>query len=151
MNSGQSDNYHVSFVTQKSPHDVFEAISSVDKWWTQHVKGKSKDEGDEFSVQFGDIHYSKHKLTTVIPDRKIVWLTTENRLNFVKNKEEWKGMEIVFEITTEASGTRVTFTQIGLDPKVECYDACSNAWNDYLLGSLQNLINTGKGNPTPKD
>ena len=32
-------------------------------------------------------------------------------------------------------------------PAYECYDVCSNAWGQYITGSLGKLITTGKGEP----
>ena len=49
------------------------------------------------------------------------------------------------------NGAEVRFTHVGLVPQYECYDVCSNAWSGYLGGSLRNLINTGKGQPNPKE
>jgi hypothetical protein len=37
------------------------------------------------------------------------------------------------------------FTHEGLVQDVECYDACTDAWSGYILGSLRNLIMTKKG------
>jgi hypothetical protein len=38
-----------------------------------------------------------------------------------------------------------------LVPTYECYDACSNAWSQYIQESLSSLIATGKGQPTLKE
>lgn len=46
--------------------------------------------------------------------------------------------------------TLVRFTHEGLQPRIECFGACSNAWTDYIRGSLKNFIETGQGNPTRK-
>jgi hypothetical protein len=37
----------------------------------------------------------------------------------------------------------------GLVPAYECYDVCSNAWGQYITGSLRKLITTGTGEPNP--
>lgn len=44
---------------------------------------------------------------------------------------------------------QVRFTHAGLVPAYECYDVCSNAWGEYITGSLRKLITTGKGEPNP--
>jgi hypothetical protein len=91
------------------------------------------------------------KLTEVIPGKKVVWLVLDNYFNFTKDKSEWKGTKITFEISKKGNKTEVRFTHLGLVPKYECYDICSNAWGTYINGSLKNLITTGKGEPSQKE
>lgn len=147
-----TSNFTVSFLVDQTPGEAFDAINNVRGWWTENLEGSSQKLNDEFSVRFGDVHYSMQKLTEVIPGKKVVWLVTDSRLNFIKDKGEWTNTKIIFDITKqEQKKTMVRFTQIGLTPEIECYNACSNAWNDYILGSLQDLIVTGKGKPTPKE
>lgn len=70
-------------------------------------------------------------------------------LTFVKNKDEWKGSDIIFEIAKKDDKTDLRFTHKGLMWEFECYDACSNAWNMLVNGNLRNLIITGKNQPSP--
>jgi hypothetical protein len=79
-----------------------------------------------------------------------VWLVLDSSLNFVKDKTEWNGTKITFEISKKGKKTEVRFTHLGLAPEIECFDACSNAWGSYVNGSLQSLITKGKGSPNPK-
>lgn len=132
-------------------HEAFKSINNISGWWTENVEGRSQKLHDEFTVRFDDIHMSTQKLVEVIPDKKVVWLVTESKLNFVKNKQEWTGTKIRFDISEKEGKTRIRFTHEGLSPQIECFDACSNAWSDYLENSLKNLINSGKGKPTRKE
>ena len=65
-------------------------------------------------------------------NKRIVWLVTESNLSFLNNTNEWAGTQIRFDLEEEINKTTITFTHIGLIPKIECYDACSSAWTQYL-------------------
>ena len=147
----EKQDYHTSIIVDAAAHDVFESINNVTKWWTENMEGNSQKPDDEFTVRFGDVHYSKQKLIEVIPGKKVVWLVTDSKLNFIKDKQEWTGTKIIFDISTQNEKTKVHFTHTGLVPEIECYDACSNAWSEYIQGSLFQLINTGIGQPTRKE
>lgn len=142
-------NYSASFLIDKSPATVFNAIADVTAWWSEDFKGSSQVLGDEFSVTFGTVHYSKHKVLDFLPFKRIVWLVTDSKLSFLKNQKEWTGTKNIFEISTEDGKTRLTFTHLGLLPNIECYGDCSKGWNYYLKESLLPFILTGKGNPNP--
>jgi hypothetical protein len=140
-------NYTTTFTVDQTPQQVFAAINNVRGWWAGDIAGSTSKLGDEFTYRFKEFHYSKHKITELIPDKKVVWLVLEASLNFVKEKTEWNGTEITFEIAKKGDKTEVRFTHAGLVPDIECYDACSDAWGGYINGSLRDLIATGKGQP----
>jgi len=83
-----------------------------------------------------------------VPNTKVVWHVLANEFNFVKDKTEWTGTDVVFEIADRGDGTELRFTHLGLTPTYECYDVCSDAWGTYVRGSLRDLISKGKGTPT---
>ncbi len=145
-----NQNYTTIFVVDKTPEQVFDAINNVRGWWNEAAKGNSEKLNDEFSVQFGDVHYSKHKLIEVVPGKKIVWLVTDSSLSSFKNKSEWTGTKNIFEIENENGKTVINFTHIGLTPGLECFGSCSGGWNYFLPGSLLPFITTGKGKPNKK-
>ena len=145
----KKQNYNVSITVNATAQEAFKSINNVTKWWTENLEGSSQKLNDEFTVQFGDVHYSKQKLVEVVPGKKVVWLVTDSKLNFLKDKQEWTNTKISFELSKLDDRTQIHFTHMGLVPEIECFDACSNAWSQYIQGSLLNLITTGKGQPNP--
>lgn len=139
-------NYTTSILVDQAPAEVFAAIRNTRTWWTGQpgVSGSTDQLGDEFTYRYGDVHYSTHKITEMVADRKIVWHTTDSLLSFVTEKSEWSGTDIVFEITKQGDQTKVRFTHVGLVPAVQCYGDCSGAWGYYINECLRSLITTGK-------
>ena len=148
----KNQNYTTTFSVDKTPKEVFAAINNVRGWWTGEpgIEGSTDKLGDEFTYRYTPHHYSKQKITEFIPGKKIVWLVVDSSINFVKDKSEWKGTKITFEIAKKGDKTEVRFTHVGLVPDIECYGACSNAWGSYIKSSLRNLITKGKGQPNEK-
>jgi hypothetical protein len=143
--------YTVSITVKATPQEAFKGINRVTKWWTENLEGHSQKLNDEFTVRFGDVHMSKQKLIEVIRDKKVVWLVTDSKLNFVKDKQEWTNTKICFEIVEMNGKTQIHFTHMGLHPEAECFNGCSNAWHQYIKGSLFKLLTEGKGTPERKE
>jgi len=137
--------FTTSIQVDQTPQEAFDAINHVRDWWPGEIEGSTKKLNDEFIYRYKKIHYSKQKLVEVIPGKKVVWLVTDSRLNFVENKSEWTGTKIIFEISQKNNRTEVRFTHEGLVPQYECFDSCSNAWSDIIRNGLRSLITTGKG------
>ena len=138
--------YTTSITVNVDPMEVFRHINSVNKWWTENTEGSSEKLNDIFTVNFGQTFITL-KITESIPGKKIVWNVTDCNKHWLINKKEWKGTQVIWEISTKASSTRVDFTHLGLAPELECFGVCEKAWNDYLQNSLKNLINKGEGMP----
>jgi uncharacterized protein YndB with AHSA1/START domain len=142
-----ANHFTLRFSVDQTPREVFDAINNVREWWSEDFKGTSHDQGDEFEVRFGHVHYSRHKLEEIVPGEKIVWLVTDSHLSFLTNKSEWTGTKMIFEIGMQGDQTEICFMHLGLVPAVECYKDCVNGWTQYLLKSLQHYITTGTGAP----
>ena len=145
-----NNNFSTKLFVDQQADMVFDAVTNISKWWTENVKGNSLKLNDEFTVQFEDMHFSKQRVIEFVPNKKIVWLVTESRLSFLRNKEEWTDTKLVFEISENGNGTQLQFTHIGLIPDIECYNDCSNAWSYYISSSLFKLITTGIEQPEKK-
>jgi hypothetical protein len=140
-----AQNFTTSFTVDQTPEEVFAAINNVREWWSGEFEGNADNLGAEFTYRYEDLHYSKQKVTTFVPGKKVVWLVVDAHLSFLEDKSEWKGTEITFEISEEGNETEVRFTHLGLVPDVECFDACSSAWASIINGSLRSVITTGAG------
>ena len=151
-----TSNFTITLPVSKTPREVFDAINNIRGWWTEDFEGNSQKLNDEFTVRFfEDIHVSTQKLIEVVPDKKIVWLVTKSKLNFLQDPNEWTGTKISFEITgnenkSDSHQTQIHFNHLGLVPGIECYKDCSKGWNYYIKESLFKSLTEGKGKPEAK-
>jgi hypothetical protein len=144
-------NFAAAFSVDKSPEEAFNAIKNIRGWWSEEIEGSTDKVGDEFTYHYKNIHRCTMRLTEAVPGKKVVWHVLDAHLSFVKDEDEWKGTDIVFEIAKKGDRTEVRFMHLGLIPEYECFDVCSNAWGSYINGSLRTLIATGAGRPNPKE
>ena len=78
------ESYTAWIEVAKCPKDVFNHLNDVSKWWSKDFEGSSSKLNDEFVICHPGRHYSKQKLIEVIPDKKVVWLVTDNVLNWLE-------------------------------------------------------------------
>jgi uncharacterized protein YndB with AHSA1/START domain len=142
-----NQNFTTTFSVDQSPEEVFDAINNVREWWSEEIDGSTDKLGAEFKFHHKDIHRSTQKITELVPGKKVVWHVSDSQINFVKDKTEWKGTDIVFEISKKDGKTALRFTHVGLVPAIECYGDCSGAWGFLINESLRSLITAGKGQP----
>jgi hypothetical protein len=141
----KEQSFTVAFSVDESPQQVFDAINNVRGWWSGDIEGRTDKLGETFTYRYKDFHMSKHKVTELVPGKKVVWETTDANLRSFKNKLEWVGTRVAFEIARKDNKTEVTFTHVGLVPHFQCYGDCSGAWGFFVGESLWSLITTGQG------
>jgi Polyketide cyclase / dehydrase and lipid transport len=143
----KSQNYTTTITVDQSPDKVFAAINDVRGWWSGNpgVDGSTDNLGDEFTYRYEPHHVSTQRIIELIPRKKVVWRVVDGCINFVKDKTEWNGTTITFDIAEKGTKTEVRFTHDGLTPNIECFDNCSDAWGSYIKGSLRSLIEKGNG------
>jgi hypothetical protein len=139
--------FTTAFTVDQAPQQAFAAINNVRGWWSEDIRGSTAKLGDIFNYRFKDIHRCTIKITKSIPGEKVVWNVVDNYFSFTEDKSEWKGTDVVFDISRKDGKTEVLVTHVGLVPEYECYEACSAGWTTYVNGSLRSLIATGKGQP----
>lgn len=145
-----SQDFQCSFTANVSADEAFDKINRVSEWWTMNVDGESKELDDIFKIEFGKT-WSTMKIVESVPGKKVVWYVTDCFLHFLKDKQEWKGTKIVFEIFPKKDSSEIVFTHLGLVPEIECYGNCQEGWNFYAGTSLRKLMNEGKGTPDSID
>jgi hypothetical protein len=143
----KDQNFSTTIVVDNTPDEVFSAINNVRGWWSEDVEGRTDKLGAEFTYRYKDVHLCKLRIIDFVHNRKVIWLVLDNHFSFTKDKTEWKGTKVIFDIAHKGNNTEIRFTHLGLVPEYECYDACSDGWRTYIRGSLRDLIVTGKGHP----
>jgi len=139
--------FTTTILVDNTPEEVFNAINNVRGWWSEEIDGSTDKLNSEFDYHYEDVHRCKIKIVELVPNKKVVWSVLDNYFKFTKDKSEWKGTKIIFEIAEKDNKTEMRFTHQGLVPAYECYEICRDAWTGYIQKSLRNLITAGKGQP----
>ncbi|WP_024805787.1 SRPBCC domain-containing protein [Nocardia sp. BMG51109] len=147
----------------RTPDEVFAAVTNVRAWWNENIIGETATVGDEF-VFTDDFHYAgetakskkgirfcRFRITEAVPGRRVVWHVLDSYLTFVADHDEWTDTNVIFDLTATPQGTTLHFTHKGLSAaESECFEACSRGWTFYITRSLPQLITTGTGQPIEK-
>jgi len=138
----KSPNYTTTISVEQSPEQVFAAINNVRGWWSGNpgIEGSTDKLADEFTYRYEPHHVSKQRVVELIPGKKLILRVVDGSINFVEDKTELNGKTIEFEISKQGDKTEIRFTHLGLNPDLECFDGCSDAWSSYLKGGLRTLI-----------
>jgi uncharacterized protein YndB with AHSA1/START domain len=145
-----ADSYTTEFTVDRTPDEVFAAVTDVRGWWSETITGGTARAGDEFSFTDQGIPFSRIRVTDAVPGRRVAWRVEDAYLAFVDDHDEWTGTTVTFELTPTASGTALRFTHHGLRPVSACYQDCSRGWDYCFTTSLRDLITTGTGRPISK-
>ncbi|KUJ56145.1 SRPBCC family protein [Chryseobacterium aquaticum] len=143
------ENYRNEINVSASPESVYQALTKfIPKWWSAHFEGASDKEGSTYTVRFGDSIYKTFEVTQLQPDKKVVWVVRDSVIDIpeLKNKTEWIGTIINWEIEDTNNSTLLKLTHIGLTRDVECYDICEAGWTQFI-NSLKAFAETGEGVP----
>lgn len=143
----EEQSFTTSVTIEKPLHEVFEHITrDVPKWWGgKDFKGSSAAVHDEFTIHHPGAHFSRQRVIEIIPDKKVVWLVTESKFDWLeRNKAEWTSTKMIFELSRNGNETTIHFTHEGLVPGLECYERISQGWNTVISGWLLQFMTTGQ-------
>lgn len=146
----EDQNFTATILVNKTPTEAFHHVKNFRAWWSEDIEGATDTPGETFFYHYQEVHLCKIKLIEMVPDKKLVYQVVANEFSFIPDKTEWVDTKLIFELSAEATQTKIKFTHEGLVPSYECYPVCHDAWTGFIQSSLKDLINTGKGQPNPK-
>jgi hypothetical protein len=99
-------NFTTTFTVDQTPEEAFAAINNVRGWWSGEIEGNTDKFGDEFTYRYEDVHYSKQKITELIPGKRVVWLVLDSQLNFVNHKASGMAQKLLLKSLKRATKPR---------------------------------------------
>lgn len=138
--------FNRTIIVNASPGETFEKIARVRDWWAKSFTGSALNRGDSFRIEFGTT-WVDFTIEEAIAGQKVTWLVTDSYLPWLKDKKEWNGTKVVYEISPHGNQTKIDFTHLGLVPAIECYENCEKGWTRFVMISLPEFINNGNGRP----
>jgi len=146
----KTTNFTTTILVDRTPEQAFNAINNVRGWWSEEIEGATDKLNSVFDYHYEDVHRCKMKIIELVPNKKAVWSVLENYFKFTKDKSEWVGTKIIFDISEKDDKTEIRLTHEGLVQEYECFEICRDAWTTYIQNSLRSLITKGKGQPNAK-
>ncbi len=128
--------------------DAYTALSTIDGlagWWTEDATGDPSVGGVirfrfEGAPEPGGFDMVVRELR---PDELVRW-------EVVDGEPEWIGTEVRFDLKQDDEHAIVLFQHAGWKEPVEFMYHCSSKWAVFLM-SLKKLLETGAGDPAPRD
>ncbi|GAA1622157.1 SRPBCC domain-containing protein [Catellatospora bangladeshensis] len=125
--------------------EVYRAVSTPEGlagWWTVDTTGKSE-VGEQLAFRFGELGGFDMEVLALDPAGHVRW-------KVVDGPPEWIGTEVDWRLKQRGAYTNVLFKHEGWREPVEFMHHCSTKWATFLL-SLKELVETGRGRPSPDD
>ena len=145
-------NYRKSIDVTSNASTAFEAVTrGIEQWWTQPDRPMRQiSDRAKFTFPPGKSYWT-FELTKAVKPSQVEWRCVdalhihEGQLEAIQT--EWLGTTVVWDISEESSGTRITIEHVGLTPQLLCYDICEAGWDMFFLHSLKQYLDTGRGKP----
>lgn len=110
-------------------------------WWTTDTTGDNR-EGGVVKFRFGGGGFDMEVLA-LDPGQRVLW-------QVIDGPDEWIGTRIDWKLRQDEAGTVVLFEHQGWKEPAEFMHHCSTKWATFLM-SLKSLMETGSGQPWPRD
>ena len=128
---------------EATPEQVFYAIASPEgltHWWANNVTAELK-VGTLTEIRFDNGEVMQMEITDLEVGKKVHW-----RVRLAPH--DWEGSRIMWDLTSIAKGTRLSFGHHDLATGTSGYsiEQTRAGW-EYFLRSLKSYLETGKGTP----
>lgn len=132
-------NYKNQLEVNASSKQMFLSLNEgLHSWWGKISNSEFK-AGGQFTIQFENNYWWTFKIIEYTPNHELIWKCIDGEPDFNK---EWIGHVLHWQLEETNGKTTINFQQIGLTPKLPCYDVCSSTWNMFLSERLKNYIKT---------
>jgi uncharacterized protein YndB with AHSA1/START domain len=148
MQQATEQDFKLEIEIAAPPQAVFEALGTaagIAEWWTAQVEG-DVEVGKAFRARFGRGGWTDLRVDRLEP-HLIEWACTGQDIADFNPTDEWVGTRMTFELSEVGNGwTHLDFVHHGLRP-LECIGICERGWGQHLGTSLEQLLESGAGEP----
>lgn len=118
--------------------EVFYALNEGLNYWWGNISQSQFELNGAFTITFENGYWWRFQIIEFIPNQKLTWKCVDGEPEFNK---EWIAHELHWSISEENHRTKLTFLQIGLTPKLHCYEVCSSTWDMFITQKLSSYLN----------
>jgi uncharacterized protein YndB with AHSA1/START domain/TfoX/Sxy family transcriptional regulator of competence genes len=140
--------YRQKIVLDAPVETVYRALTTgegVAGWWAEgEVAGER---GGRVRFDWAAGSYTEFRVEDATPLTSVEWHCVAQHDVNLPVADEWVATTLSFRLAREGRRTRLAFVHHGLAPALECHDACASGWDHFLLSSLKDLVETGRGSP----
>lgn len=141
----KNNDFSSSISAKISAGDAIQKISNLPEWWGVTFSGNTGKQDDKFVIKMGEDAFFNFTVTELTPGKRVVWQVNDCHMPWFRNKKEWAGTRLIFDVHENNGVTTVNFKHEGLTPDVECYKDCEKGWTHWIQKSLFSYFTTGKG------
>ena len=128
------------------PEKVYDALTDTNQlsgWWAP--ASVDSDNADLLNFAFGEQgdYTLSMRVDQATPNQQVVWQAEDG---------PWAEMgQFVFDLEPIERGTNVRFAHHGWPAQDDFYMHCNSKWGFFLTSSLKALVETGTGQPSPRE